>query len=237
MRVSLLRASARPALCLPLVAAVAAAGLVEQARRARDAQDRPALETVAGQAAAAAEKQPQNVSLQYQSALVHSYLAEVLTEVRDQAAARKAAETGIAAAEKAVGLEAGSAEYHRLLGALYGQAIPGNIALGLRYGRKTLEELDRAIALDPKNSLVYLSRGIGKYYLPPMLGGGAETALEDLQKAIELDPKSDEAYLWLGLALRKANRHREAREALSQAVRLNPKRIWAKQQLDKTPGQ
>src|SRR5206468_1358091 len=113
----------------------------------------------------------------------------------------------ISAAEKAIALNSASAEYHRLLGTLYGQVIPGNIGLALKYGRKTMDELDRAIALDPNSSDVYLSRGIGKYYLPSMFGGGPDAAMEDLRKAIELNPKSDEAYLWTGIALRKANRN------------------------------
>jgi tetratricopeptide (TPR) repeat protein len=166
---------------------------------------------------------------------VHSHWAEVLAEIGDRAGSSKAAQAGLGAAERSVQLDPQSAEYHRLLGTLYGQVIPGNVALGLRYGRKTLEELDRAVALDSKSALVYLSRGIGKYYLPAMFGGGAEVALEDLRRAVELDPKSDQAQLWLGLALRKANRNAEARAALERAVKLNPRRVWARQQLDKTP--
>jgi tetratricopeptide (TPR) repeat protein len=177
------------------------------------------------------------VRAQYEAALAHSYWAEVLAELRDMAGSSRAAQAGIVAAERAVRSEPNAAEHHRLLGTLYGQAIPGNVALGLRYGRKTMDELDRAVSLDTKNAEVYLSRGIGKYYLPAMFGGGAEKALEDLRKAAELDPKSHQAQLWLGLALRKANRNREAREALARAVKLNPRRVWAKQQLEKTPAQ
>ena len=220
-----------------MAVALAAAGVMEDARRARDAQDRGALEAVAARAADAAAKQPQNIRLQYEAALVYSYLAEIFAEVRDQAGGRKVAEAGIAAAQKAVAGDPESAEYHRLLGTLYAQAIPGNLGLALKYGPKTKEELERAVALDPKNSDAYLSRGIGKYYLPPMFGGGADAALEDIRKAIELDPKSDQAWLWQGIALRQANRNREARESLAQALKLNPQRVWAKQQLEKTPAQ
>ena len=124
-----------------------------------------------------------------------------------------------------------------MLGTLYGQVIPGNVVKGLRFGRQCLDELDRALALDPKNSDIYLSRGIGKYYLPAMFGGGPGAAETELRKALGLNPQSDQAWLWLGLALRKANRHAEAREALTRAVQLNPRRAWAKQQLEKTPAQ
>jgi tetratricopeptide (TPR) repeat protein len=218
-----------------VLTAALAAGLVDEARRARDAQDRTALEKLAAQALAAAEKQPASARAQYEAALAHSYWAEVLAELRDMAGSSRAAQAGIGPAERAVRSEPNSAEHHRLLGTLYGQAIPGNLALGLRYGRKTMDELDRAVSLDSKNADVYLSRGIGKYYLPPVFGGGAEKALEDLRKAAELDPKNPQAQLWLGLALRKANRNGEAREALARAVKLNPQRAWVKQQLEKTP--
>ena len=53
--------------------------------------------------------------------------------------------------------------------------------------------------------------------------------------AIELDGKNAEAYLWLGLALRKENKDGEARQAFARALALEPDRVWAKQQLDKTP--
>ena len=73
------------------------------------------------------------------------------------------------------------------------------------------------------------------YYLPAALGGGVELAIQDFQKAISLDAKSSDAQLWLGLALRKLNRNEEARHAFQKAVELNPARVWAKEQLDKTP--
>ena len=80
-----------------------------------------------------------------------------------------------------------------------------------------------------------MARGAGSYYLPAQLGGGAKQAIADFQKAIELDPKNAEAYLWLGLSLRKENRDAEARRAFAKSLELNPNRIWAKEQLEKTP--
>jgi len=219
------------------IGAAMGGSVAEDARRARDVQDRSRLTTLASSAAAVAQKQPDSAQSQHESALVYSYLSQLLAELRDMAGSLRAAQAGMAPAEKAVRLQPDSAEYHRLLGSLYGQAIPGNVTSALRYGRKSLDELNKAIALAPENSEVYLSRGIGMYYLPSMFGGGPERALEDLSKALERNPKSDEALLWMGIALRKAGRNREAREALTKAVKLNPRRVWAKQQLDKTPAQ
>ena len=80
-----------------------------------------------------------------------------------------------------------------------------------------------------------MARGVGNYYLPAALGGGLELAVSDFRKALALDAKDADAWLWLGIALRKENKNAEARQAFSKSVELNPRRIWAKQQLDKTP--
>jgi Flp pilus assembly protein TadD len=76
---------------------------------------------------------------------------------------------------------------------------------------------------------------VGNYYLPPAFGGGPQLAIRDFQKAIQLDPKSAEAHLWLGIALRKVGRNTEARTEIQRSLELNSNRLWARQQLDKTP--
>jgi len=206
-------------------------------RQARDAQDRAALDRFAAEAMKQAEASPRNAAAQYRAALIQFYRSEVALELRDRNAARGAAEAGIGAAEKAVALQPGNAEHHRILGTLCGQVIPANVLAGLRYGRCALDEVNKALELDGKSSMNWLSRGVGNYYLPASFGGGVELAVKDFQKAIELDPKNAEAHLWLGVALRKLNRAAEAQKAIQQSLKLNPERVWAKQQLDKTPAQ
>jgi tetratricopeptide (TPR) repeat protein len=222
------------ALVIVLVAAANGAGPPDL-EHARDRQDRAALERMAASYAAAAAKQSNNAQAQYASALVQSYLAEVATELRDKNAGRAAAETGIKAAEKAVALQPAVAEHHRILGTLCGQVIPANVLAGLRYGRCALDSINKAIELDSKSAIAYVSRGVGNYYLPAAFGGGPDVAIKDLQKAIELNPKLHEAHLWMGIALRKLNRNAEARAALTKALQLNPNRVWTKEQLEKTP--
>jgi len=203
--------------------------------KARDAQDRGALERFASQFASTISKQPNDVQALYGQALAQSYLAEIAVETGDKSLAKAAAETGIKLAEHATALKPDSAENHRLLGTLCGQAIPASVLTGLKYGRCAQEEVNKAIQLDPKAAINYVSRGAGNYYLPAAMGGGAEAAIKDFEKAIELDPRSADAHLWLGIALRKTNRNAEAHKELEKAVTLNPARIWAKQQLAKTP--
>jgi tetratricopeptide (TPR) repeat protein len=159
-------------------------------------------------------------------------------EQRDKKRSQSYAVTGLDIAKKAVAANESNAEYHRLLGAMCGQVIPANPLLGaLSYGNCARDEIDKAISLDPKNALAYVSRGVGNYYLPAQMGGGVDPALKDLDKAIALDPKLGDAYLWKGVVLRKANRNAEARQAFAEALKLEPDRLWAKQQLDKTPAQ
>jgi tetratricopeptide (TPR) repeat protein len=205
--------------------------------KARDRQDRAALEKYAGELRSQADKDPKDAAAQYRFALAESYVAEVAIETRDKPAAKNAAQTGIDAAERAVNLKGDSSEYQRLLGTLCGQAISANGLAALKYGKCALTSVNRAIELDPKSSINYLSHGVGNYYLPPALGGGIELAIKDFRKAIELNPKNADAYLWLGVALRKDNQNAEAHKALAKALELNPNRLWAKQQLDKTPAQ
>jgi tetratricopeptide (TPR) repeat protein len=217
-----------------LLAAFLAAPAPSPLELARNQQDRATLEKLAGEASAAAAKAPNDAEAQYRSALAHSYQAEVLIELHDRKAGRAAAEQGMKAAEKAVAMNSANAEYYRVLGTLYGQAIT-DIMSGLSYGPKAKDAINKAVEKAPKNAAMYVARGVGNYYLPSQLGGGAKGAIPDFQKAIDLDPKNAEAYLWLGLSLRKENRDAEARKAFTKSLELNPSRAWAKQQLDKTP--
>jgi len=203
--------------------------------KARDLQDRAAIEKIAGELRATAEKDPSDAAAQYRLALAESYAAEVAIEMRDKAAAKNAAQTGIDAAERAVNLKPDSPEYQRILGTLCGQIISGNGLAALKYGKCALSAVNKAIELDPKSSMAYLSHGVGNYYLPPALGGGMDIAIKDFRKAIELNATNADAWLWLGIALRHENQVDEARKAIAKSMELNPNRVWAKQQLDKTP--
>jgi tetratricopeptide (TPR) repeat protein len=203
-------------------------------QEARDQQDRAALQKIVDRDFAAAQKAPKDAAVQYQAALASSYLAEVALELRDKKLAEQAAERGVKAAEQAVALQPNVAEYYRVLGTLCGQVVPANVLMGLSYGKRARDAIDKAIALDSKSAEAYLARGIGNYYLPAALGGGLELAVTDLRKAIALDAKNADAYLWLGLALRKQNKNSEARQAFTKSVELDPRRVWAKEQLAKT---
>src|SRR4051794_1842464 len=201
---------------------------------ARDRQDLAALDGLIARYKQAAQASDG----QYKLALANSYAAEVALELRDKKKAEAYAQAGIDPAQKAVAANGGNAEYHRLLGEICGQVIPANPIFGaLKYGQCARDEIAKALQMDNKLALAYVSRGVGNYYLPSSMGGGIDAALKDFDKAISLDANLSDAYLWKGVALRKANRNQEARQALEHAAKLNPARLWARQQLEKTPAQ
>jgi tetratricopeptide (TPR) repeat protein len=206
--------------------------------KARDRQDRVAMQKLISNLQAAADKTPNDADVQYRVALGYSYLGEISLELKDKAGAEKAADSGVHAAQAAIALQPRNAEYYRVMGTLCGQAIPAvNMLSALTYGKRAKEAINKAMELDPKSARVHQAEGVGNYYLPQQLGGGPELAMKDFNQAIEIDPKAPDSYLWLALCLRKLHRNGEARQALQKAIDLDPQRIWLKEQLEKTPAQ
>lgn len=202
----------------------------------RDRQDAAALAAQI-QSLTAAEAKAATAKAAYQLALAYSLAAEVAMEKGDKKGSAASAEAGVGPARKALAAEPNNSEYHRLLGTLCGQIIPANVFAGLKYGRCAMDEVAKAIELNPKSAENYLSRGVGNYYLPPSFGGGVDKSIADFDKALQLNAKLPEAHLWRGIALRKAGKNADARKAITKSLELNPKRTWAKTQLEKTPAQ
>lgn len=217
------------------VVSFAAAGDLE---KLRNAQDRAGLDTRAAALHAEAEKAASDANKWYRSAIAYSYAAEVAYELRDKRGSQRAAEAGVADAERAIAINGKAPDYYRVLGTLCGQVIPANPIMGaLAYGRKAKEALDKAIQMDPKSPMAHVAHGVGYFYLPANFGGGPDNAIKDYKRAIALDPKNADAYLWMGVALAKQKQNKLAREAFAKALQLEPDRRWATQQLEKTPAQ
>jgi len=221
-------------LCVGMLSAAATA--TKDLMDARDRQDSAALDRFVKQDQQAAQQASTSAEASYQLALAYSYSAEVAMELHNKKRAETMAEAGLDPAKKAVEQNGKKAEYHRLLGELCAQVIPANPIFGaLKYGQCARDEINKALELDSNLALAYVSRGVGNYYLPSSMGGGIDIAIKDLDKAIALNPNLAEAYLWKGITLRKANRDAEARTLFERALQLDPNRLWAKEQLSKTP--
>jgi tetratricopeptide (TPR) repeat protein len=225
-----------PAICILAVITNAGDATLDGLRRARDQQNLSLLDRLIDQYQQTAQSNAASTAAQYRLALANSYAAEVAMELHDKRKAESYAEAGIKPAQRAVEQDDKNPEYHRLLGELCGQVIPANPILGtLKYGNCARDEIHKAIELDSRFALAYVTQGVGDYYLPESMGGGANLALREFDKAISLDSHLAEAYLWKGIVLRKLNRYMEARAALEQALKLDPDRLWAKQELEKIP--
>ena len=203
--------------------------------RARDTQDRAALDRLAAAAHAQADRSPKDANLQYQFALAASVQAEVALEQKDKGAAERAGTAGVKAIDAAIAINPNVAEYHRVLATLCGEVIPANILAAFSYGKRAKDAIETAKQMDPKSAQVWIADGVGNFYLPASFGGGPDPAIRSFQHAIQLEPKNAEAWLWLGRAQRKKQDNTEARKSFEKSLALDPNRAWAKDQLEKTP--
>lgn len=96
------------------------------------------------------QAQQKNIASAYeQLALLNSWLCEAGHGQNDDKLIKQAAKDGVEAAKKAAE-HPKSSEAHRLEGDLLGQLIPHAFAGGMRYGRGSTSEIEKAIELDPK---------------------------------------------------------------------------------------
>jgi tetratricopeptide (TPR) repeat protein len=162
-------------------------------------------------------------------ALFQSYLCEAIESAgRDEKLFKQAAEEGVAAAEKAVGLNPKSSDAYYLLGDLLNQLIPHVFGGGMKYGTRASDAMDKAIELDPKNVNALVSRAISYYYTPDSFGGSKTKAVEMLKKAAEIDSRDDSPHVWLAMFYLDANRKQESLAEIELARKINPDRVFMK---------
>jgi len=198
---------------------------MELGRRARDHADVKTLQALVN--TAHAEAAQQNSAAAYEKlAQLDLWLCEVGRDSNNEQLVKTAAEDGVDAATKAVGLDARSSEAHRLEGELLGEMIPHVFFGGARYGPLSSKQLDRAIELDPRNADAYIARGVNYFYTPPVFGGGHDKAIAMLKKAIEVNSTADSAYLWLAqIHLENGNIDSSFQE-ITEARRINSERSF-----------
>jgi tetratricopeptide (TPR) repeat protein len=197
---------------------------------ARDARDRGSvteLQRLVTQSRQKALKSRSSAAYAH-LALLHMWLCEAIESSENKALFKKTAEDGVAAAEKAVALNPKSSDAHWLLGDLLNQLIPHVYGGGMRYGQRANAELDRAIALNPKNANAYVSRAISYHYTPESFGGSKTKATEFLKKATELDPSADSPHIWLALFHLEAQDKEAATREITLALDANPNRSFAR---------
>jgi len=167
----------------------------------------------------------------YELARVNFYRCEAYSAHGDKKNAEHALDAAIENVQQSLKLNEKSADAHSLLGDLYGRKISFGMAMfaGPKFGPKSQAEDQRALELDGNNPRVFAS--LGRRYLnaPKMFGGDVEKAIESFRKSTQLDPRFDETYVWLAIALRKKGDATGADQDLQEALRLNPRSMFARQ--------
>ncbi|MGH9520349.1 MAG: tetratricopeptide repeat protein, partial [Terriglobales bacterium] len=141
---------------------------------------------------------------------------------------KQAAAAGARAAQQAATLAPDNAEAQRLQGSLLGEMISvGGTMAGMRYGARSGEALEKAMALAPNDPKTLTSRAIGYLFTPAMFGGSKTKATQLLRKAVSIDPGYDTAYIWLAQAELMQNQSTAAMSTIQAALKINPERRFA----------
>lgn len=172
------------------------------------------------------QQDPKNAACFFDLARTEFYLVKSEDIAKHADASRKMLDNAISDAQKAVALNDRSADAHALLADLYGVKITGMMS-GMKYGPKAGAETQRALQLDPNDALVYAVQGRKYYYTPSAFGGDIDKAIESFKHAVSLDPHSDEDFAWLAKAYRKKGDGAHEKEAIAQALSLNPRSVFA----------
>lgn len=196
----------------------------------RKARDRGDVQTLRKEIDSAQKKAGETRSFEdyLRLALLHDWMCEAAEARGERKLIKQAAEAGIAAAEVAVRLNPESSDAHQLLADLLGQLIPNAFGGGMRYGKRSTEEADRAIQLDPKNANALVTRAISYLYTPEAFGGSKQRGFQLLKKAVESDPLADTPHIWLAQFYVDAGKLDDALGEINEARRLNPDRLFAK---------
>jgi tetratricopeptide (TPR) repeat protein len=179
------------------------------------------------------ERNSRNAVYFYELARVDYYRCLSVRESKRNKAAASILDQAITEAQKSLQLDERSAVAHSLLADLYGNKIGLGVGfmLGARFGPKVDAENKRALELDRNNPQVLASLGRQYLHAPKMFGGDLDKAIANLQKAIAhndaADASTDETYVWLGIAYRKKGDNAAANKALDEALRRNPRSVFA----------
>lgn len=197
------------------------------ARKARDLASVKDLQRAVATAKAEAD-QKKSLEAYLKVAIFNTWLCEAAEDGQNVAAAKEAAEGGVAAAEKAVAIDPKSSEAHQLLGDLLNQLIPHVFGGGMKYGKRATDEMDRALELNPKNVDAHVSRAISYYYTPEAFGGSKTKAIDMLRKAVELDSSIDSPHIWLAMFYLENGKQADALGQIKLAQDINPERAFTK---------
>lgn len=128
------------------------------------------------------------------------------------------ADDALAAATRFADAHADHSDVHRVIGELFSTKIRG-MASGMKNGPKAKEAIDRALELDPKNSLAVLCQGRMHFHNPSFAGGDKDKALEEFRRVAQ-DTDDLRAHLYLARIYRDREMYPQARFWVKKAERV-----------------
>lgn len=152
-----------------------------------------------------------------QDAALHYWLARSYYELRDY-------DHAVASAQRAVELAPGNSEYHLRLGRAYGaKAEHAGWFSGLSLAKKTRQEFEEAVRLDPSN--LAAQRDLIEFYYraPGIVGGGDDKALRQMEALATLDPV--EGHVARGDYWVDKKKPEQAEAEFRQVLSARPKRV------------
>ena len=130
-------------------------------------------------------------------------------------------ETGIAAANDAIALNAGRPEGHFWLAANMGALAESyGLRQGLKYRTRIRQALERVLAIDPAFMEGSADRALGRWYhkVPGLFGGSAAKAEQHLRKSLSYSPNSAVSLYFLGELYQDEGRPAEAQRLYQQVL-------------------
>ncbi len=194
----------------------------EALRRGKDTEDVKTMLLAVADLRAAVKGDPTSVANNYELALAE-YDLGVQFQQSDKQSAELWLDRAIADTKKTIRLDGASSDAHTLLSDLYGTKIGlDGFWTAIRLGPKADSELETALRLNPDNPRAHLTKGRRYLYSPRMFGGDLDKAISSFKEATLLDPHSDDAFRWLAIALIKKGDTVLAKQAIAEAMHLNP---------------
>ena len=134
------------------------------------------------------------------------------------------------------------AESQALLSSCLGALASSGMIAGMRYGPKSSEARDAAMAAGPRNPRVLLLSAISLWFTPKMWGGGEDKGYAMIQRAVAAFTNDApvaplpswgqaEAQAWLGQMEVKRGNVAAARDAYAKALTLEPGYMWVQRVL------
>ena len=125
------------------------------------------------------------------------------------------------------------AEFHTMLGALYGLKIIVSPFSVIGLNKKANRQLAKAQEIDPNNPRALLMLGVAKLQTPKVFGGSNKRALQLLQQGLKnIEQESDspwgtvDIHLWLGRVFSKLKQPAKALVHYRKALEISPGNHW-----------